>query len=236
MRDAEQEEDARGVRVTRAGEPGQLRDRFVRLPRSEQQPCGIEARDAKLRFARHRLPIRRERPVEVSLTFECLSQIVVRRCVLWIDRDGEPIRRRRFLPSLLQAEQHAVVIVRVADITRGQQGPVVRLRLRPLLRAAVQRDEVRMGLSERRVGRERCFMGADRGSHVSSAGERDPAREPRAPVVAERSDGRHHRIVDSGPQRPVLRVALESTARLVPPVESAIGQSERVVRRPPLRE
>ena len=94
----------------------------------------VEAREPERRLAVDRPPVLAQRGIELALPLEHLPEVVVRLRVLRVDGQRPAVRLGGLIPLLLQAEQHAVVVVRIGEVEPELHGrAVVRLRLRPVL-------------------------------------------------------------------------------------------------------
>ena len=152
-----------------------------------------------------------------------------------IDRNRLAIRRSGSFPLVLHPEQHAVVVVRVGQVeAKGDDRAVVLLRLPPVADAAIQRNQVRVRLRDRRVARQRLLVCGNRAVQIASFSKLQAALQTGLRIVAQRHDPGEHRIVQARPARTISGMALERALGLVAAPEGAMGQGERVVRRTPL--
>ena len=166
----------------------------------QQHSREVVAREPELRVRRHGLTILLQRLVRFPLALEQLAQIVARLRVQRIGRHRQTIGGRGLAPPLLRAEQHAVVVVGlVRVVTEGEHGLVVLLGLRPLPHAAVERDQIGVGLRERWIACERGFVRFDSARDIAGLGQTQAAKQLGPWVVA---NGRHacgERVVDGWP-------------------------------------
>src|SRR5439155_25487975 len=161
---------------------------------------------------------------------EDLTQVVVRLCVIRIDGNRLAERLCGEIPFLLEAEQHAVVVVSGAKVdTKSYNGVVVLLCLLPVPRAAVQTNQIGMGFGQGRLLNERRFVRRDGGFEIARLGELHPAPDVGLRIVAQSGNGGEDRVVQRGPARSVLLMPLERTLRLVSLAKRAIRQRQRVV-------
>ena len=232
VRGGEREQVARRLGVARLDQRLERVNRFVVPAERDQHPAEIESGDPERRLALGRPTVLVGCGLERALALEDLSEVVVRLRVPRVDRDRLPVGVRRGVPLLLQPEQHAVVVVRVAEIeAERHDGTVVFVGLRPVARAAVERDQIGVRLRDRRIARERLFVRRNRARQIAFVGQPDPALERRLRIVSERRHAGEHRVGDRRPPRAVARVLLEGALGRVPASERAIRERERVVRR-----
>ena len=186
----------------------ELGDGVVEAPRGQQHSPEVVAREAELRVRGHGLTILVQRLVQFSLALEQLAQVVARLRVQRIGRHCQAIGRRGLAPPLLQAEQHAVVVVRLVHVVaEGEHGLVVRFGLRPLPRTAVERDQIGVGLRERRIACERRLVRLDGAREIAGLGQTQAASQVRTRIVADRRHACGERIVDRRPSCAVKRDA-----------------------------
>ena len=122
-----------------------------------------------------------DRRVELALRSRICPRLLCASRVQRIQRERPPVGLRRLVPSLLQPQQHAVVVVRVGDVdAERDDGPVVLLGLGEVPRAAVERDQVGVRLRQRRVERQRRFVRGDGAVDVAGVRELDAALQQRA--------------------------------------------------------
>src|SRR5207237_1793237 len=113
-------------------------DRFVGTTESDEHPTEIEGGDPESRLTVRRLLVLGGCGLQLVLPLENLPEVVVRLRVPRVDRNRFPVRGCGRLPFLLKPEQHAVVVVRVAQIeAERDDSTVLLLRLRPVVHAAV---------------------------------------------------------------------------------------------------
>jgi hypothetical protein len=115
-------------------------------------------------------------------------------------------------------------------------GGVVLLGLRVVARAAVQRDQVRVRLRERRLERERGLVRGNGALEIALSRQLHPRWTLARAIVPERVDGGKDGVLQCGPARPVPGVRLERTLRLVAAAERTVGEGERVLRGAPFRK
>ena len=237
MRRREREQVSRRLGVARFGQLRELANRFVIAFQCDEHPSQVESGEPERRLTVAGLAIRGSRFFEAALALEDLPEVVVGLRVTRVDRNRLPVSVGSVRPSLLQAEQHAVVVMRVAEIEAERHDrAIVLFGLRPVALPAIERDEVRMRLSDRRIDGQRRFVRGDCAGGIASLREPESLLEPRLRIVAQRADAAKHRIVDCRPARSVLLMTLERSLRFVLASERSIRQRKDVVRGAPFRK
>ena len=237
VRGRQRKQIARRLRVSRFREFPELGDRLIVLPERDEHASQIEAREPEGGLTVGRVPVRVGCRVNLTLALENLAEVVVGLRVMRVDGNRLTIRVCGEVPFLLQTEQHAVIVMRRAQVDAERDDrPVVLLGLRPVARAAVQGDQIRVGFGERRVLRERRFVRRDRALEIARFGELHTTPHLRHRIVSQRGDAREHLILHGGPARPVLRMAFERPLRFVTTAQRAQRERERVVSRAPFGE
>ena len=93
-----------------------------------------------------------------------------------------------------------------------------------------------MRLRQRRIARERRFVGVDGAFDITGFRQAHPSRQGGARIFAQRRDGAQHRIVEPRPARAVTGVRRRRAAGVVGAAERAVGPCQGVVRGAELRK
>ena len=180
----------------------ELGDRLLRFPKPDQHAAQVEAGEPEVGPARRGVPVLFGGGAGEPLTLQDLAEVVVRVGVLRVDCDGQAVRFGRAIPLGLHPEQHAVIVVGIAEVDAERDDrAIVGLRPAPVLDLTVERDQVRVRLRERRVAGDCGFVGRDRARQIAGARELEPSREIRRGVISEGADAGQYFVFESGPRR-----------------------------------
>ena len=108
------------------------------------------------------------------------------------------------------------------------------LGLGKILHAAVERQQVRVGVDQRRIGKQGGLVVGDRLVDLAGFGEPHAALQHRARVLAQGGDRVEHWIVQARPSCSVAGVLLERARGFFRSAERAIRARQPVVGRPEL--
>src|SRR4029450_8372921 len=104
----------------------------------DQHSPDVEPCQAERGTIRCGAPILTERGLELPVSLEDLSQIIVCFGIDRIDRNGPAIRILRLVPLLLKSEQDTIVVVKFGKAApQGNRRSIVFVGLRPVSRPAI---------------------------------------------------------------------------------------------------
>ena len=122
VRAGERQKIARRLGVTWLRELLELGDRFPRLPQHNQHAPQVEAGEPEFGATGHCVPVLLSGVAGETLALQDLAEVVVRVSVLRVDGDGQAVGFGRAIPLAAQAEQHAVIVVGIAEAD-ARDGP-----------------------------------------------------------------------------------------------------------------
>src|SRR4029079_11446952 len=135
----EREQITRRLSVAWLDDLLQLGDGFVQAAERDEHSPGIEAGEPERRTTLNRTAIFIECRVELPTSLERLAEVVMGFWIVWIDRDRAAVGVGGITPSLLQAEQHTIVIVKLGKAaSESHSGMIVLFRLCPVSCRAIQ--------------------------------------------------------------------------------------------------
>ena len=128
----------------------------------DQHAPQVESRQPERRLTLDGLSILVGGGGKLALPLEHLAEVVARLRVQRVQRQRLAVGVRGEIPLLLQAEQHPIIVVRLAEVAAERDDrPVVLLGFHEVAGPPIQGDQVRVRLDERRIARERGFVRGD---------------------------------------------------------------------------